>query len=186
MRFQPRDIALAYGIFGANCGPASFAALVGRDICEIMRHFRQFPEKQWTTTGQMRTALAEYGVPCERLSNALPSHGVALIQFTGPWTASGAHWAARLRRTHWVACVEGHVFDINLPQWLTTEEWRASCAEVAVRETPNCSGWVVAGGWTVRCYATCRSCPADRSVWSKRNVCIGVAGDERRCAVSAL
>ena len=48
-----------------------------------------------------------------------PEFGLARIQWHGPWTAPGAHWAARQRHTHWVGAATDLaggtvlVFDIN-------------------------------------------------------------------------
>jgi hypothetical protein len=170
MLFRPTDIQLASEIFGANCGPVSFAAYLGRNVCNVMRHFRHFPDKQWTTVGQMEEALTECDAPWERVGEMLPEAGLALIEFVGPWSK---HWAGRLKRAHWVACCKGRIFDINDPSWVMEKEWRSVRAPSLVAEIPRCSGWAVMVGLDILSHAACR--PRNH-LWS------GTASAERACA----
>ena len=78
--FAPLDVRRAYRVHRANCGPASFAALVGRNVCDIMNLFPNFPEKPYTNIPRMHAALRETGIAFRRDSNRLPSDGLALLQ----------------------------------------------------------------------------------------------------------
>lgn len=58
----PDDLGLAQRLFQANCGPASFAALVGTLITDIIRFFPHFPREPHTSIPHMRRALQDCGV----------------------------------------------------------------------------------------------------------------------------
>ena len=84
--FVPWDIDVARINFGANCGPAAFAAVTQKEVCRVMQYFPHFPGCNWTNLTQMLRAFAMsgYGTCVERC--AAPSRGVALVQWLGPWT----------------------------------------------------------------------------------------------------
>src|SRR5437667_11469132 len=84
--FVPWDIEIARINFGANCGPASFAAITGKEVCRVMGHFHHFEHSRWTNLTQMLRAFAatDYGTKVHKC--VLPARGVALVQWLGPWT----------------------------------------------------------------------------------------------------
>src|SRR5206468_6991485 len=55
--YSPSDVSDAQQEFGANCGQASFSAICRSPIVDSMRFFPQFPDRDWTTIGDMRKAL---------------------------------------------------------------------------------------------------------------------------------
>ncbi len=119
----PPDIHQAIGVFNATCGPLSFAAVVGTFVIEIMRFFPEFPQRHYTTCGDMAYALRHCGAEFRAIGKALPDTGLALIQIEGPWTNHGAPIAAQLRYTHWVGLRGEYIFDSNLEDWIEREEW---------------------------------------------------------------
>src|SRR5438477_13185199 len=84
--FVPWDIEVARINFGANCGPASFAAVTRREVCRVIGHFPHFERVRWTNLTQMLRAFAEAGYSTEVRRRVLPAPGVALVQWLGPWT----------------------------------------------------------------------------------------------------
>lgn len=145
-RFVPWDIEVADCNFGANCGPVSFAAASGREVCRIMRYFDHFEEQPWTNLTQMRQAYAQTGVSIRTLKREWPEYGVALIQWLGPWTEKNffARWT--LPHTHWVAVDGEWVFDYSAPQWMRKQEWAAEIAPYYWRDIPRSTGWAVKYG----------------------------------------
>jgi hypothetical protein len=135
--FNPPDIGEAHEKYGANCGPAAFAALVGKPILEIIHLFPQFPAKRWTNGGSMKSALAAYGVIFKRVSE-FPKLGVAHMLIDGPWT--GGRWA--FHRSHWFA-VNGHdIFDINSHAgWLQRPIWEAHILPDIIASYKGGTGW---------------------------------------------
>src|SRR5207302_6238880 len=84
--FVPWDIEMARLNFGANCGPASFAALMKTEVCRVISYFPHFEHSNWTNLTQMLGALDGAGYDAELRRRELPSRGLALIQWLGPWT----------------------------------------------------------------------------------------------------
>jgi hypothetical protein len=144
--FVPWDIEVARINFGANCGPASFAAITGREVCRVMGHFRHFEHSPWTNLTQMRRAFAEAGYVTTVRKCAFPDCGVALVQWLGPWTEKEFFSRWSLAHTHWVA-VEGRwIFDHTSGEWQTVEEWGGRVASEFVAEIPRATGWRVKYG----------------------------------------
>lgn len=116
-----------------NCGPGALAAILGLTLDEVRPHISGFEEKRYTDWKMMLAALSSLKADFRVLQPPrFPSYGLARIQWEGPWTAPGAHWAARLRHTHWVGVeiVEGAgigIFDINAINngsgWASLENW---------------------------------------------------------------
>jgi hypothetical protein len=136
----PPDIGQSIQELGATCGPVSVAAVFGTSVVEVMRFFPGFPQKNWVTSADMRYALDCAGARWERRS-CLPRIGVALIQLEGPWTSPGAPVRAQLGQTHWVACRNGYVLDLNIGDWLEMEEWLCRGAASWMQSVPRCTGF---------------------------------------------
>lgn len=175
--FVPSDIALSEEVFGANCGPRSFAAFVRKDVCRIMRYFKQFPDSPWTTMGHMEKALTEYGLQCTRLNRVMPEAGLALIEFHGAWSN---HWAARLKRTHWIAYRQGHVFEPDAGIWFAENEWRCRLMVDVVRKMTSCGGWSVMTGLDVVAQATCDAGAGAQSSANRDNLPCTGTGSSRK------
>jgi hypothetical protein len=144
--FVPWDIDVARINFGANCGPSSFAAITGREVCRIMRYFLHFERCQWTNLTQMRHAFSEAGYVTNVRKCELPVRGVALMQWLGPWTKKKffSHWS--LIHTHWIAVHNGWVFDHTAGQWQSFREWQRQTATKYISEIPQATGWAVKYG----------------------------------------
>ena len=144
--FVPWDIEVADYNFGANCGPVSFAAAFGREVCRSMRFFRHFEERHFTNLTQMKSAFALAGATVEVLKCRWPAHGVALIQWLGPWTEKQffARWT--LPHTHWVAVDGDWIFDHSERRWMPKQEWDETVAPLYLEEIPRATGWAVKYG----------------------------------------
>jgi hypothetical protein len=147
--YSPADVNETAARYGANCGPASFAALTRRPISCVMSFFKQFPDRPWTNKTQMRTALNSANLEWRDCGPELPSEGLALLQLLGPWCRPGIHPGAALSRTHWVAVVGGALYDINWEGWLPQGMWE-QLVFVRLRERyRGCSGWGVHAAFEV-------------------------------------
>jgi len=143
----PEDLAIAQRLFQANCGPASFAALVGTLITDIIRFFPQFPQAPHTSIPNMRRALRECGVEYQS-SEVWPKLGLGLIQFTGPWTKRNSFHAAAQNR-HWVAVRHGKIYDVNAHAWLPLHQWESDIMPLLVAARLATTGWRLAKSYEV-------------------------------------
>lgn len=144
--FVPWDIDVAGINFGANCGPAAFAAVTQREVCRVMQYFPHFPDRPWTNLTQMLQALAAAGLRASVKKCESPSRGLALVQWLGPWTEKQFFSRWSLVHTHWVG-VEGEwIFDHNACCWQTMGEWAAGTAADLLTEVPRATGWRIKYG----------------------------------------
>lgn len=139
--FVPWDIEVARINFGANCGPSSFAAVTGKEVCRVMHHFPHFLDSQWTNLTQMRRAFKQAGYSTEVRKGKFPTYGVALIQWLGPWTKKDFYSRWSLLHTHWIAVQDGLVFDHTVRGWQTLQRWQDETAPEFIAEVPRACGW---------------------------------------------
>ncbi len=144
--FVPWDVDIARINFGANCGPAAFAAVTRCEVCRVMRYFPQFPERRWTNLTQMLRAFAEAGYATQVERCAAPSRGVALVQWLGPWTEKQFFSRWSLIHTHWIGVEGDRVFDHNACRWQTLGEWAAGTAAGLIAEVRRATGWRIKYG----------------------------------------
>lgn len=144
--FVPWDIEVARINFGANCGPASFAALTGKEVCRVIGYFPHFEHSNWTNLTQMLRAFDEAGYEMTVHRRAFPVHGVALIQWLGPWTERDFFSRWSLPYTHWIAVEGKWVFDHTVGSWEKLEVWRDETVPEFLSETPRATGWAVKYG----------------------------------------
>lgn len=144
----PPDIVQSIQELGATCGPVSVAGVFGTSVVEVMRFFPGFPDQDWVTWADMRYALDCAGAVCEKRS-VLPHVGVALIQLEGPWTNPGAPERAQLCYTHWIACRNGYVLDLNIGDWLEKDEWFLRGAASWMQSVPKCTGFSLRGALAI-------------------------------------
>jgi hypothetical protein len=143
----PGDLEIAQGIFQANCGPASFAALVGALVTDIIRFFPHFPDSPHTTVPHMKRALDQCGVTYTP-ADAWPRLGLCLIQFTGPWTEKARYHAAAQHR-HWVAAAAGKIYDVNANAWMPRLDWEREIMPLLVAGHIAATGWQLAKSYEV-------------------------------------
>jgi len=136
---------LAYDVFGANCGPAAFAAALTLDVCDVMAFFDHFPFRDHTDLSDMICALERCCIDHE-VAKEVPSFGLLLVQLEGPWTAYGyaRRWAGQF--THWVAVSGDDVYDINAGAWMPERVWQEKVLAALIRQTPRATGWTVKRG----------------------------------------
>lgn len=141
VRFTLEDAQSAFDQWGANCGPGAIAAICGLTLDELRPYLGDFERKRYTNPTLMWEVLRRLDVvwrmrylTYRAVQNALswPQHGLARVQWEGPWTAPGVPMRVRYRHTHWVACVSeiglgpGEIFDINAMcagGWIPFREW---------------------------------------------------------------
>ncbi len=165
--FVPWDIEVAEVNFGANCGPSAFAVITRTEVCRVMRYFLHFEHSQWTNLTQMRYAFEQTGYETTILRKALPTRGVALIQWLGPWTRK--HFFSRwsLIHTHWIAKERDWVFDYTVKKWQSLTEWQQDTACIYLADIPRAYGWAVKYGVEVgNPNSDCENFGRERSVSS--------------------
>jgi hypothetical protein len=136
-RFNLADSDRAHDEWGANCGPAALAAIMGLTLDEVRPHMGDFEHKGYTNPTLMFDALKSLGANWRRVDGVRPPgywprYGLARIQWEGPWTAMGVPMRVRYRQTHWVGSAAvspvASVFDINCINngsgWVSSAEWR--------------------------------------------------------------
>lgn len=139
---SPADVDLAHRMFRANCGPASFAALVGALVLDVIRYFPHFPHSPHTSIPQMKNAINSYGAAyCS--GNEWPHVGLCILQLQGPWIAKNRFFEAAKHR-HWVASNQGHVYDVNARSWLPYNKWSKQIMPQIVAAHSGCDGWALA------------------------------------------
>lgn len=145
----PWDIEVARINFGANCGPAAFAAVTQREVCRVMQYFPHFPERRWTNLTQMLRAFDAAGFVTRVEKCVAPSRGVALVQWLGPWTKRQFYSRWSLVYTHWVGIDGDWIFDHNACCWQMLGEWSEGTAAELIAEIPHATGWRIKYGVVV-------------------------------------
>ena len=144
----PQDTKLANRIFGANCGPVSFAALLNTLVLDVIRYFPHFPNYPHTSIPQMKRAMDAFGV-AYKSDDDWPQHGLCLIQFNGIWTKHGRYSEASKHR-HWVAVSFGKIFDVNGYEWMGMEVWISEIMPRLMAAHPGRSSWTLAKAYSVQ------------------------------------
>ena len=130
-RITPDDAERAYQEWGANCGPAALAAIMGMTLDEVRPHLIGFDAKRYTNPAMMNEALRSIGRPWEKIGAQWPKYGLVRVQWEGPWTAPGVPIRARYCYTHWI----GHEIGVN------------TCGVFDINAIGNCTGWCERGDW---------------------------------------
>ncbi len=100
----------------------------------------------------------ERRLPGSKKHAAVPSYGLMIIQFTGPWMEAGLPIGAQLARTHWLGVAsaselgsgpdEGdrYIYDINVEDeaglggWVTSARWKAEVLPELLASYPKADG----------------------------------------------
>lgn len=146
--YCPKDVEISSIVFGANCGPAALAASLSRDIADVMRYLPHFEDenKRYTTLTKMKAALVAASIPFEVRKKTYPSRGLALVQWTGPWTEKHFFSKWSLRYTHWIAVDGPMIYDIHCRCWLPIEAWESDVVPTYLKELPQAAGWAIKYG----------------------------------------
>jgi len=146
--YTPSDLTIAEIVFGANCGPAALAASLSMEVTDIMRYLPHFEDetKRFTNLTAMKAALNAADVLYEVKRSEFPSRGMALIQWTGPWTQK--HFFSRwsLRYTHWIAVDGDMIYDIHNGFWQHQDEWAREVVPTYLAALPQAADWAVKYG----------------------------------------
>jgi hypothetical protein len=159
----PRDLDEANKRWEANCFPGALAAALGISVGDVRPFFPWFHASPYTNIPRGDEAIgAAYSAGRCRswrpiASSEWPAHGVALVQFTGPWTAPDANkkWAAM--HTHAIAVaareIRGRagltrmVYDVNAVSWAPLETWEAIILPKTFKEPKRSTGYYVKAAW---------------------------------------
>lgn len=145
-KFVPWDVEVARINFGANCGPTSFAAVLGLEVCASLRHFPGFVKRRWCNFTQMKQALRSCNIPFTILRSKLPKNGLALVQWLGPWMSTDFGGRRSLKYTHWIGVERDHVFDHTRATWMPFPAWERQVAAAFVQDISGATGWTVKVG----------------------------------------
>jgi hypothetical protein len=156
--FDARAAQAAYSREGANCGPGAIAAICGTTIEETLRVLGpEFAKRRGTTEVMLASALSALGMSWRQISPALPSYGLARIQWDGPWMYDPSPYA-RLYHSHWIGTDTSWsapmVFDINaigVGGWIPLSEWDVHLRPwlLANEEPEATEGWHVSDAYEV-------------------------------------
>ena len=95
--------------WGCNCGPSALAFALQISLDQVRPLIPDFEKKGYTSPTMMKAALSaarrEWHA-AKALEFAMFASAPALvrIQFTGPWTETGANPRWAYHRTHWITC----------------------------------------------------------------------------------
>jgi hypothetical protein len=151
--YTPADVLEAHRAWGATCGPAALAAVLGIPVMELQRHF----QKPWTTPTVMQEAVEARKQPWATHSGPkLPGEvlrGVAFVQLHGEaWDKAAER--EKYRHTHWIGIArEGvqrrlFIYDVNAGAaggWVFAEEWKSHVLPAIAASHKGASG-----GWSIR------------------------------------
>jgi hypothetical protein len=137
--FTQADANRAHDEWGCNCGPSALAVIMGMTLDQVRPHMGDFEKKRYTNPTMMFAALKSVGA---RWSNTQfgysieprlewPRHGLARIQWGGPWMHPDVPPRWRYRQTHWVASMHRGksvgIFDVNALNngsgWVSEYDW---------------------------------------------------------------
>jgi len=145
--YSPSDVFEAQKQFNANCGPAAFSAICRSSIVPAMRFFPHFPERDWTTIGDMKKALRASDAEFVDSGNTLPEFGLALLQLRV--NDRPLHPVFSLAQTHWVGVFHGCFYDVNWRGWLPIPLWEELVVSQLRFGTKPVIGWSVRNGLTI-------------------------------------
>jgi len=126
VRWTEEECDTAHDEWGANCGPHSIAAALGKTLKEVRPHIPNF--RGWMNPTQVGETIRNLGAAYE-LTKGLKTKdlcdGVSRIQWEGPWLKPGVPKAAAYRQTHWIAHFGGWVLcTLAYPYaFLTRAQW---------------------------------------------------------------
>ena len=147
--YVPRDVDEAGAAWGANCGPAALAALLGREVAGVRELVQPF--KGYMTPTAMQAALDRAGAAWVKAKVAPGWRGnsggraLVFIQFEGPWTRPGVPARAAYQHTHWIASAGPLVYDVNFvpDRWDTWAAWERTVFRLLRAHDPRITGWSV-------------------------------------------
>lgn len=159
--YRPTDVDRAHERYGASCGHAALAAILGREVCDVWQAARQvFEGRPYVSAPAMQDALAllypRNWRPGAARGQEFPARGLVLIQFEGPWMAPGLPLGAQLARTHWIATVRDpetiSVYDINNRggEWLSRGVWEDTTLRDLLAHHKRATGWHVRRSYEVQ------------------------------------
>lgn len=137
--FTEADAENAWNEWKCNCGPAALAAILGLHLKDVRKAVAEvgFASKGYMSPTMMRDAIPLAGGRVVqhngfRVGEPMPwpRHGLARIQWCGPWTEPGSNPRWAYRHTHWTASWKMQddkvlLFDVNGGlQWLSVWERR--------------------------------------------------------------
>jgi hypothetical protein len=160
--FTADEARLAYDSWGCNCGPAALATILGITLDRVHTAVDRvgFAEKRYMSPSMMEQAIGIAGGKIDHRpflgpirDQNFPHHGLARIQWTGPWTDDDVNPKWRYRQTHWVASWRHDhaisIFDVN-GGILSVADWKKQIVPLIVAEIPRADGgWYVTHSWEV-------------------------------------
>lgn len=135
----------------SSCGEQAFLALFPRMSDSAMLPFGDTFKKGWLNRRDMTKMLRAAGTVFEVVPGELPTLGLALIEWTGAWDTE-SFWGSDLRHTHWVAVVDGFVFDVNWSGWLPRNIWEEAVLDDMISGMKGATGWRPHTGYEILSY----------------------------------
>lgn len=155
--FDSSDIDRARKEWRCNCGPAALAACLGWTPDAVRPHLGDFETRGYTNVSLMEKAIGSTGFRFATISTCrFPTHGLARVQWGGPWLKPGVSPRAACIYTHWVASkvlTLGNglwIFDVN-SGWTTGDTWKQETVPKIIESVKRADGtWKLTHSWEVR------------------------------------
>lgn len=169
LEFTQEDAERAWREWGMNCGPAALAAIMSFRLNDARRIVETvgFAQKKYMNPTMMMQAVQlsgsvvvnqrrRYTKPLlleEQVEKEFPEHGLARIQWSGPWTEPGANERWAYSYTHWVASwrMGGWtlIYDIN-GGMMNFRDWRANIVPHIISTIKRADGnFFVTHSWEI-------------------------------------
>lgn len=146
--YCPQDMTLCADRYGAACGHGALAAVLAVPVAIVCHQLfaDSLPKQRWINMPTMEEALTKAGKTFRIVGRQWPKRGLAMIQFTGPWTRPGVPVRVACQYRHWVAVEAGLVWDANLEDWISREDWGRWVVELLPAKS---DGWTIARGYEI-------------------------------------
>ncbi len=123
------------------CGPAALSAFFGLSAVMRLSRLHKRGAAGWLNRRDMEASLRELGLHFVRRDDKLPKCGLAIIQWEGPWSKRSFR-GSNLAHSHWIAVVDGYVFDVMWGGWLPHDAWQDMVVEDIMMRR-EVQGWSV-------------------------------------------
>src|SRR5882672_1621758 len=130
MRY-PSDLEQAADEWNANCGPGALAAILDLSLAETKPLLRRFEHCGCMNITDVLNALTAAQRTFTSRLKARPAYGLIFIQWGGH---SHKPARAQYRFTHWIAVDGESIFDVNLPELVTWNDWCATVPRLMQEE----------------------------------------------------
>jgi hypothetical protein len=143
--YNPTDVEEAHEVWGANCGPCAFAAVLRMPVMAVRSCFEGFEQRHYVNPTHMKQALSRVQIPFSIRRRRWPFFGLSFVQWDGPWCAPDIPVTVAYRYTHWIG-VDGSrhrhalIYDVNSGRWTSFAYWESEVKPIIAHSIPRATG----------------------------------------------